>query len=291
MPNNQISPELEAKIEDFIVRALAEDIGDGDHTSLACIPADDRSTARLLVKDPGILAGMAIAERIFAQVDPSSTFTPHKKDGQYVNYGDIAFDIECNTQSLLKAERLVLNTMQRMSGIATLSNRFVFEIEDLPVKILDTRKTTPLIRFLEKWAVRLGGCLNYRDGLYDRIMIKDNHIDACGSIHQAIEQTVTYQKDKGLSLPVTVEVRNLVELYEVLETGQVDRIMLDNFELPILAEAVATINNRYETEASGGVNIHTVRKIGQTGVQFISIGALTHSAVSLDLSLKVDKDA
>ena len=181
--------------------------------------------------------------------------------------------------------------MQRMSGIATLSNRFKFEIEDLPVQILDTRKTTPNLRFIEKWAVRLGGCTNYRDGLYDRIMIKDNHIDACGSITAAMQQVADYQKEKGLSLPVTIEVRNLVELYEVMETGagKVDRIMLDNFELPILAEAVAVINKRFETEASGGVNIHTVRKIAQTGVNFISVGALTHSATSLDLSLKVAK--
>ncbi len=286
-----LDPKLEAQIEDFIVRALAEDIGDGDHTSLACIPADDRSVANLLVKDPGILAGTAIAERIFKHVDPTSEMTINIKDGQNMSYGDIAFEVSCNTQALLKAERLVLNTMQRMSGIATLSNRFKFEIEDLPVKILDTRKTTPNLRFIEKWAVRLGGCHNYRDGLYDRIMVKDNHIDACGSITAAIEQVAAYQASNGLSLPVTIEVRNLVELYEVLEggAGKVDRIMLDNFELPILAEAVAVINKRFETEASGGVNIHTVRKIAQTGVNFISVGALTHSAVSLDLSLKVAK--
>lgn len=286
-----LDSKLEAQIEAFIVRALAEDVGDGDHTSLACIPADDRSAANLLVKDPGIIAGVAIAERIFKHVDPSAEIKINIKDGQNMSYGDIAFEVRCNTQALLKAERLVLNTMQRMSGIATLSNRFKFEIEDLPVKILDTRKTTPNLRFIEKWAVRLGGCTNYRDGLYDRIMIKDNHIDACGSITAAIEQVASYQSQKELSLPVTIEVRNLVELYEVLEAGagKVDRIMLDNFELPILAEAVAVINKRFETEASGGVNIHTVRKIAQTGVNFISVGALTHSAISLDLSLKVVK--
>jgi nicotinate-nucleotide pyrophosphorylase (carboxylating) len=284
------TPQLEDQLHDFIVRALAEDVGEGDHTSLACIPADDRSTARLLVKEPGILAGVAIAERIFHHVDPTAEMTIHIPDGHYMSYGDVAFEVSCNTRALLQAERLVLNTMQRMSGIATLSNRFKFEIEDLPVKILDTRKTTPNLRFIAKWAVRLGGCYNYRDGLYDRIMIKDNHIDACGGIRAAIEQTVAYQKERELHLPVTIEVRNLVELYEVLDTRHVDRIMLDNFELPILAEAVAVINNRYETEASGGVNVHTVRKIGQTGVNFISVGALTHSAVSLDLSLKVVKD-
>lgn len=284
-----ISPQIEEKIQHFIISALAEDVGDGDHTSLACIPKNAKSTAKLLVKDPGIIAGIAIAERIFKHLDPDAEMTFHTKDGQYMSFGDIAFEVTCNAQALLKAERLVLNTMQRMSGIATLSNRFKFETEDLPVKILDTRKTTPLIRFIEKWAVRLGGCHNYRDGLYDRIMVKDNHIDACGSIQQAIEQVAIYQKERNVQLPITIEVRNLVELYEVLEIGQVDRIMLDNFELPILAEAVAVINHRYETEASGGVNINTVRKIAQTGVDYISVGALTHSAGSLDLSLKVVK--
>ncbi|WP_020537003.1 carboxylating nicotinate-nucleotide diphosphorylase [Lewinella cohaerens] len=284
-----LDAKLEEQIQDFIVRALREDVGEGDHTSLACIPADDRSTARLLVKDPGIIAGLAIAERIFRHVDPDAELKINTEDGKTMSYGDIAFEVTCNTQALLKAERLVLNTMQRMSGIATLSNRFVFEVEDMPVKILDTRKTTPNLRFIEKWAVRLGGCYNYRDGLYDRIMLKDNHIDACGGIPAAIQQVTAYQKEKQLSLPITIEVRNLVELYEVLAIGQVDRIMLDNFELPILAEAVAVINKRFETEASGGVNIHTVRKIAQTGVNFISVGALTHSAVSLDLSLKVVK--
>lgn len=284
-----LTAQLEQQIDEFIVRALAEDVGDGDHTSLACIPADSKSTARLLVKEPGILAGVAIAERIFKHLDPDATLDILIKDGHYMSFGDEAFRVTCNSQALLKGERLVLNTMQRMSGIATLSNRFKFEIEDLPVKILDTRKTTPNLRFIEKWAVRLGGCHNYRDGLYDRIMIKDNHIDACGSITAAIKRVSDYQEENEFNLPITVEVRNLIELYEVLDIGMVERIMLDNFELPILAEAVAVVNNRYETEASGGVNIHTVRKIGQSGVDFISVGALTHSAISLDLSLKVVK--
>ncbi len=282
-----LTPQEEAWLQDFIVRALAEDVGAGDHTSRACIPEDDRSTAKLWVKDPGILAGVAVAERVFKHVDPSMQMTQYLNDGDYMSYGEVAFEVTCNTRALLVAERLVLNTMQRMSGIATLSNRFKFEIEDMPVKILDTRKTTPNIRMLEKWAVRLGGCHNYRDGLYDRIMIKDNHIDACGSIEAAIEQSHTYMQTNNLQLPITIEVRNLVELYEVLTVGRVDRIMLDNFELPILAEAVAAVNNRYETEASGGVTINTVRKIAQTGVNFISVGALTHSASSLDLSLKI----
>lgn len=277
-------------LDDFIDNGLREDVGDGDHTSLACIPANDRCHARLLVKDAGVIAGMEVAERIFKKVDPHSSFHAFIKDGDDVHYGQIAFEVECNTHALLKAERLVLNTMQRMSGIATQSNRFAFEVEDLPVRVLDTRKTTPLIRFLEKWAVELGGCDNYRFGLYDWIMIKDNHIDECGSVRQAIEKVEAYQKEKGLNLKVTVEVRNLVELYEVMETGKVDRILLDNFELPLLEEAVAIVNKRFETEASGGITIHNIRKVAQTGVDFISAGALTHSAVSLDLSLKVVKD-
>ena len=197
--------------------------------------------------------------------------------------------MECNSQALLVAERSVLNTMQRMSGIASMSNRFAFEVEDLPVKVLDTRKTTPLLRFLEKWAVKMGGCTNYRSGLYDWIMIKDNHIDACGGIQEAILRVEEYQKKKGLNLSVTVEVRNLDELDKVLEVGKVRRIMLDNFEIPILAAAVDIIGDKFETEASGGVNINTIRKIAQTGVKYVSVGALTHSSQSLDLSLKVIK--
>jgi nicotinate-nucleotide pyrophosphorylase (carboxylating) len=236
-----------------------------------------------------VIAGVEVAERILKTADPTAQMTIHKKDGESIRYGDIVFEVEANSQAILKAERLLLNTMQRMSGIASLSNRYLFEVEDLNVKILDTRKTTPNIRFLEKWAVRLGGCNNYRDSLSDWIMIKDNHIDACGGITQAIERVDAYQKENGLNLGVTIEVRNLVELYEVLRVGKVTRIMLDNFEIPILEEAVATINGKFETEASGGINIHTIRKVAETGVNFISVGALTHSATSLDLSLKIMK--
>jgi nicotinate-nucleotide pyrophosphorylase (carboxylating) len=228
--------DFNEKLDAFIVEALNEDIGDGDHTSLACIPTDKRDTARLLVKDPGVIAGVEVARRIFEKVDPNYRFEVFIDDGSAVHMGDVVFEVECNTQALLKAERLALNIMQRMSGIATLSNRFKFEVEDLPVQLLDTRKTTPLIRFLEKWAVKLGGCTNYRDGLYDRFMIKDNHVDACGSMGKAIEQVLEYKKNKGLDLAITVEVRNLVELYEVLEVGHIDRIMLDNFELPLMSE-------------------------------------------------------
>ncbi|MCB0557325.1 MAG: carboxylating nicotinate-nucleotide diphosphorylase [Lewinellaceae bacterium] len=271
----------------FVENALKEDVGEGDHTSQACIPADARSRAQLLIKDPAVLAGVEAAQYIFNKVDPSARLAIFVEDGMAVSAGDVAFEVECNTRALLKAERLVLNTMQRMTGIATLSNRFKFEVEDLPVKILDTRKTTPLIRFLEKWAVRLGGCTNYRFGLYDWIMIKDNHIDACGGIKPALDRVAAYQEEHGLNLGVTIEVRNLVELYEVLEVGNFTRVLLDNFEVPLLREAVLTVRNRYETEASGGVNIHNVRQIAMSGVDYVSVGALTHSAVSLDLSLKV----
>ena len=277
-------------LDDFIERALREDVGEGDHTSLACIPPNARNRARLLVKDDGVLAGVAVAQRVFEKVDSTHTFQLHLEDGSPIRFGEVAFEVECNTRALLMAERLILNTMQRMSGIATLSNRFHFEVEDLPVKILDTRKTTPLIRFLEKWAVRLGGCNNYRDGLYDWFMIKDNHVDACGSITAAIARVEQYKEEKGLQhLGVTVEVRNLMELQEVLEVGKINRIMLDNFELPLLREAVEVVDQRFETEASGGITINTVRSVALTGVDYISAGALTHSATSLDLSLKVVK--
>jgi len=281
----------EKQILAFIDQALEEDVRDGDHTSLACIPADARGKAKCIIKDAGVVAGVELAKMIFNRVDKTAVVTVFKEDGASVDFGDIAFEVECNTQALLKAERLVLNSMQRMSGIATLSNRFKFEVEDLPVKILDTRKTTPLIRFLEKWAVRIGGCTNYRDGLYDWIMIKDNHVDACGTITKAVNQVQAYLKENNLDLGITVEVRNLVELNEVIEVGGITRIMLDNFELPILREAVLTVNGRFETEASGGITIHTVRKVAKTGVNFISSGALTHSAESMDISLKVIKDA
>jgi nicotinate-nucleotide pyrophosphorylase (carboxylating) len=277
------------QIEQFIVAGLKEDVGDGDHTSLACIPANDTSKAKLLVKDHGVIAGVQLAEMIFKKVDPEAVFEKLIEDGKDVFYGDIAFYVTCNSQALLKAERLILNSMQRMSGIATLSSRFAVEVEGLPVTILDTRKTTPLIRFLEKWAVEIGGCVNYRNGLYDWMMIKDNHIDACGSITNAIVKANEYLEKNKMDLGITVEVRNLVELHEVLDVGKVTRIMFDNFEIPIMAEAVATVDQRFETEASGGINLKTVRKIAQTGVDYISVGALTHSAGSLDLSLKVIK--
>lgn len=275
------------QIHDFIVAGLYEDIREGDHTSLATIPADSRNRAVLKVKDYGVIAGVELAEQIFKHIDPTSKVTVHKPDGTDVLFGEVAFEVEGNSRALLQAERLVLNTMQRMSGIATLSSRFAFEVGDLPVKVLDTRKTTPLIRFLEKWAVKIGGCENYRWGLYDWMMIKDNHVDAAGGIRNAIGRAQQYQQEKGLQLGITVEVRNLVEVEEVLQIGGITRIMFDNFEIPILAEAVAMVGDLFETEASGGINLYNVRKYAQTGVNFISAGALTHSAQPLDLSLKI----
>lgn len=280
---------IENQIQKFIKEALYEDVRDGDHTSLACIPSKKRDKAKLLVKDDGILAGIDLAKYIFRYVDATSKINVLIDDGAKIKYGDIAFEVECNSQDLLKAERLVLNTMQRMSGIATLSHQFAEKVKDLPVQILDTRKTTPLLRFLEKWAVRIGGCTNYRDGLYDWIMIKDNHVDAAGSIHQAIERVHEYQKEHLLELGITVEVRNFEEMNEVLEIGGITRIMLDNFEVEDMRRAVKIINKRFEVEASGGITLETVRPIAETGVDFISSGALTHSYQSLDLSLKIVK--
>jgi nicotinate-nucleotide pyrophosphorylase (carboxylating) len=286
MKPEQITDEV---LKEFITAGLHEDIREGDHTSLATIPAESRSKAVLKIKDYGVIAGIELAQHIFRHVDPGSTLTLHKKDGDDVLYGQTAFEVEAHTRALLMAERLVLNTMQRMSGIATLASRFAFEVADLPVKVLDTRKTTPLIRFLEKWAVKIGGCDNYRWGLYDWMMIKDNHVEAAGGVRQAIERAHAYQQEKGLQLGITVEVRNLVELQEALEIGGISRIMLDNFEIPILREAVLHVNGRFETEASGGINLQNIRKYALTGVNFVSVGALTHSALPLDLSLKIVK--
>lgn len=276
-------------LEVFIDAALREDVKDGDHTSLACIDPNSIDTARLIVKDTGVIAGVDFGEYVFKKLDPNCTFKKIISDGSEVKYGDIAFEITTGSQTLLKGERLVLNTMQRLSGVSTMSRKFADLVSDLPVTILDTRKTTPLMRFLEKWAVRVGGCTNYRDGLYDWIMIKDNHVDACGGIDKAIQKVKSYLKNNNKDLGITVEVRNLQELDIVLNEGGITRIMLDNFELETLKKAVEIINKRFESEASGGVNLSTVRAIAETGVDFISVGALTHSAGSLDMSLKIKK--
>jgi len=274
-------------LERFIRQGLAEDVGEGDHTSMACIRSTRISKAKLLVKDDGIISGIRVAARIFKEIAPAADFEILIADGSLVKPGDIAFYVTCPTRALLIGERLALNTMQRMSGISTLSSLFAQEVEGLPVKILDTRKTTPGIRFLEKEAVRLGGCHNYRDGLYDWIMIKDNHIEACGNINLAIDRVHEYLNKSNKTLPITIEVRNLVELQTVLDHGGVTRIMMDNFEIPILKEAVAMVNGKFETEASGGITLHNVRAHAETGVNYISSGALTHSAGTLDMSLKI----
>lgn len=277
----------EEELAQFIRQGLAEDVGEGDHTSMACIKPTRVSKAKLLVKDDGVISGVQIAKKIFMQLAPAAAIDVLIEDGSHVQPGDIAFYITCPTRALLMGERLALNTMQRMSGIATLSALFKQEVEGLPVQILDTRKTTPGIRFLEKEAVRHGGCTNYRAGLYDWIMIKDNHIEACGDIHAAIDRVHAYMAKIGKTLPITIEVRNLVELQQVLDHDGVTRIMMDNFEIPILKEAVALVNGRFETEASGGITLHNVRSYAETGVNFISSGALTHSAGTLDMSLKI----
>ncbi len=278
---------FDALLDSFIRMGLGEDVGEGDHTSMACIRSTRVSKAKLLVKDDGIISGVEVARRIFKEVAAAADFEILIPDGTVVKPGDIVFNVTCPTRALLMGERLALNIMQRMSGISTLANLFVQEVEGLPVKILDTRKTTPGIRFLEKEAVRLGGCHNYRSGLYDWIMIKDNHIEACGDIPLAIDRVHEYLKKVHKNLSITIEVRNLVELQKVLDHGGVTRIMMDNFEIPILKEAVAMIGKRFETEASGGIDLHNVRAYAETGVDYVSSGALTHSAGTLDMSLKI----
>jgi nicotinate-nucleotide pyrophosphorylase (carboxylating) len=273
-------------LQAFIKHILHEDIREGDHTSLSCIPNTATGRAKLLVKANGVLAGVALAKQIFAAVDPELEVEVLLADGALVKYGDIAFIVQGKTQSILQAERVVLNCMQRMSGIATLTHQFVEKTKGTGAKVLDTRKTTPGFRQIEKWAVRIGGGVNHRMGLYDMIMIKDNHHDFCGGITNAIRTTQAYLKAKKLAIKVEIEVRNLTELAEVLAVGQVDRIMLDNFDVPTTKKAVAIVNKRFELESSGGINLDTIAGYAQTGVDYISVGALTHSYTSLDLSLK-----
>lgn len=277
---------MQEELNEFIERALYEDVRDGDHTSLACIPNDAMGKTQLLVKENGILAGMALASLIFQKVDDRIVMNNILKDGDAIKIGDIAFTIEGPSISLLTAERLVLNCMQRMSGIATKTHEINKLIEGTKVKVLDTRKTTPGIRLLEKWAVEIGGGTNHRFGLYDMMMIKDNHIDFAGGIKQAIEKAVSYQESKGLSLKIEVEARDLKEVEEILAVGHIHRIMLDNFSYKDIRIAVEMIDGKFETEASGGITEETIRAYAECGVDFISVGALTHSVSSLDLSLK-----
>ena len=273
-------------IDEIIANALREDIGDGDHSTLSCVPENGIGTARLLVKDSGIIAGVELAEKIFKTFDPNLEIEVFIRDGQEVKYGDIAFIVKGSSRSILSTERLVLNFMQRMSGIATQTHQIVSLIEGTNVKLLDTRKTTPGIRYMEKWAVRIGGGHNHRFALYDMIMLKDNHVDYAGGIRPAIEKANHYLKETGKSLKIEIEVRNEAELAEVIEVGQVDRIMLDNFTPERIVAALKTIPDHYEVEASGGITLETIREYAETGVHFISVGALTHSFKSLDMSLK-----
>jgi nicotinate-nucleotide pyrophosphorylase (carboxylating) len=273
-------------IDQIIENALAEDIGDGDHTSLSCIPKDAKGKAKLLVKDKGILAGVAIAEKIFHKVDPDLKLTILLHDGASIENGDIVFFVEGSSVSILSSERLVLNFMQRMSGIATATNELTQLIKGTNAKILDTRKTTPLLREFEKMAVRIGGGTNHRMGLYDMIMIKDNHIDFAGGIGQAITAVKNYLAVNNKKLKIEIESRSIDDVNEIMRIGGVDRIMLDNFTPEKLKQAVDIINKRYETEASGGIKKENIRAYAETGVDYISVGAITHQIKSLDLSLK-----
>ncbi len=279
----------EEAILKIVDNALIEDIGDGDHTSLATVPANATGKAKLLVKDTGVLAGVELAELIFHRVDPYLQLEILKEDGAHVVPGQIAMHVSGSSRSILSAERLVLNFMQRMSGIATKTHELARLIEDYPTQLLDTRKTTPGIRLMEKWAVKIGGGHNHRFALYDMVMIKDNHVDYAGGIRQAIERTHQYLQEKSKSLKIEIETRNLDELKQVLEVGQVDRIMLDNFTPDQIREALLLIDSKvYETEASGGITEESIVAYAKTGVDFISSGALTHSYKSLDLSLKAE---
>lgn len=278
---------MDKKITDlFIKNAIAEDVGDGDHTSLATIPANTQGKARLIVKENGVLAGVELALEIFNQIDSRLKVDVLLKDGAKIKYGDIAFTVEGSTHAILIAERLVLNCMQRMSGIATKTNRIVELLKPYHTQVLDTRKTTPGLRYLEKWAVKIGGGVNHRIGLYDMILIKDNHVDYAGGIKKAIISANEYLKQNQKKLAIEIEVRDLKELVQVLDVGMVNRIMLDNFELPLLKEAVKLIDAKFITEASGGIMEQNVTDYAACGVDYISMGELTHSVKSLDLSLK-----
>ena len=278
--------QFQKELELIISNAIREDVGDGDHSSLACIPSTAMGKAKLLVKDEGIIAGIEFAKMVFNYVDPEMKVETLIKDGSKVKYGDIAFYVTGKSQAILKAERLVLNAMQRMSAIATKTNMFVQLLEGTGTKILDTRKTTPGIRALEKWAVKIGGGVNHRFALYDMIMLKDNHIDFCGGITQAITQTKKYLKENNLKLKIIVEARNLDEIAEILKTKGVYRILIDNFNYEDTRKAVQMIGDQCLTESSGGINEKTIRDYALCGVNYISSGALTHSVYNLDLSLK-----
>jgi nicotinate-nucleotide pyrophosphorylase (carboxylating) len=275
-----------SELRDFILRSLDEDLGDGDHSSLACIPAEAYGKAKLLIKEKGILAGIRVASEVFAVADKTLKAEILITDGTPVKPGDIAFYVTGPKQSILKTERLTLNIMQRMSGIATGTNEYVRQLEGLNTEILDTRKTTPGFRFLEKEAVRIGGGINHRMGLYDMIMLKDNHIDYAGGIEQAIRKTNEYRTVNKLNLKIEIEARSVDDIKIIISTGGVDRIMLDNFSVKDTLTAVKLIDGKYETESSGGITLETIRAYAECGVDFISVGALTHHVKSIDMSLK-----
>jgi nicotinate-nucleotide pyrophosphorylase (carboxylating) len=281
-----MTKEFESYLNNFINNAILEDRGNGDHSTLACIPRGQKGRARLIAKEEGIVAGVEVAEFLFKKLDPESKFDLLIKDGEKVEPNDIVFKVECETHDLLVAERLCLNIMQRMSGIATNTNQYVKKIDGLKTKILDTRKTAPGMRLLDKAAVKTGGGENHRIGLFDMIMLKDNHIDFAGGLEQAINKTREYLKEKKLNLKIEVEARDMNELKEILNIGGIDRIMLDNFTYEETRAAVKLIDGKYETESSGMINLDTVRGYAECGVDYISIGSITHRVKSLDLSLK-----
>ena len=276
----------EELIDELLDLAFAEDIGDGDHTTLCCIPADEMGKSHLLVKEEGILAGVEIARMVFERFDKDLKMTVFINDGAHVKPGDIAFEVEGRVRSLLQTERLMLNIMQRMSGIATVTHKYMEELKGLKTKVLDTRKTTPGMRMLEKEAVKIGGGTNHRIGLFDMILLKDNHVDFAGGIANAINNAHEYLKRNNKDLKIEIEVRNLDELQQVLDLGGVDRIMFDNFSPELTKKAVEMVRGRYETESSGGITFATLRQYGECGVDYISVGALTHSVKGLDMSFK-----
>ncbi|MCO5240255.1 MAG: carboxylating nicotinate-nucleotide diphosphorylase [Chitinophagaceae bacterium] len=270
----------------FIQNALQEDIGDGDHSTLSCISPDAKGKAILKIKEEGVLAGMAVAERIFRYMQPDILFSAFKKDGDEMYMGETAFEVEARVHTILQCERLVLNCMQRMSGIATLTRKYTTLLSGYHTRLLDTRKTTPNFRLLEKEAVRIGGGGNHRMGLYDMIMLKDNHIDYCGGIEKALEKAYIYVQEKKPGLKIEIETRNLDDVRRVVDFGRADRIMLDNFTPEQIKEALKLIGGKFETEASGGINLENLLDYARTGVDFVSVGAVIHHAVSADLSLK-----
>jgi nicotinate-nucleotide pyrophosphorylase (carboxylating) len=277
---------FDKKLAHLVREALSEDVGDGDHSSLCCIPAGKMGKAVLKIKQDGMLAGVAVAEKIFQLAEPASQVFVYKKDGDLMSYGETAFEVTASVLTILKCERLVLNSMQRMSGIATLTRIYVDKLQGYKTRILDTRKTTPNFRLLEKEAVKIGGAVNHRFGLYDMIMLKDNHIDFCGGIVPALERAYEYVQTQKPGLKIEVETRTLEDVEATVKTGKADRIMLDNMSPEMIVKALAIVNGSSETEASGGINLDNIEGYAATGVDFISVGALIHQARSLDLSLK-----